>query len=208
MSYSDESWREAKRRCRLNQDDVALAKRLGLNPKNLIKNIPAKTEQWKAPVKQWIHDIEEARERKSAAKRRRREQAAAQAVGAAAGAGSTGQAPEPKEPFGPEKAIGPDWEGRPFFDGAWALGPAPLLEPGWVPEFVLRLEPDPFPEFDQPLEFDPEFDHVLDSVRRREFGRDDSEPAGIRSQPDRRVSSAELGRRRPEMIADDDEPPF
>lgn len=40
MAYSDELWAEAKKKCRLNQEDIALAKRLGLNPRSLIKNIP------------------------------------------------------------------------------------------------------------------------------------------------------------------------
>ena len=48
MAYSDEMWAEAKKKCRLNQEDIALAKRLGLNPRSLIKNIPSKSEPWKA----------------------------------------------------------------------------------------------------------------------------------------------------------------
>ena len=40
MAYSDQLWQEAKKRCRLNDEDIARAKRLGLNPKSLIKNIP------------------------------------------------------------------------------------------------------------------------------------------------------------------------
>ena len=31
-----------------------MAKDLGFKPKSLIKNIPNKSEQWKAPVKEWI----------------------------------------------------------------------------------------------------------------------------------------------------------
>jgi hypothetical protein len=31
MAYSDELWAEAKKKCRLNMEDIALAKRLGLN---------------------------------------------------------------------------------------------------------------------------------------------------------------------------------
>jgi hypothetical protein len=48
MAYSDELWAEAKKKCRLNTEDIALAKRLGLNPRSLIKNIPSKSQQWKA----------------------------------------------------------------------------------------------------------------------------------------------------------------
>lgn len=33
-----------------------MARELGLNPRSLIKNIPSPTQQWKLPVKQWIHE--------------------------------------------------------------------------------------------------------------------------------------------------------
>jgi hypothetical protein len=76
MAYSDELWAEAKRKCRLNTEDIALAKRLGLNPRSLIKNIPNKSELWKAPVKDWLHEIDAKRRKKSEQKQRRREKAA------------------------------------------------------------------------------------------------------------------------------------
>ncbi len=53
----DPEWARAKKLCRLNQDDIRMAKELGFKPKRLIKNIPNKTEQWKAPVKVWIRDL-------------------------------------------------------------------------------------------------------------------------------------------------------
>lgn len=53
----DPLWAEAKKKCRLNQDDIAMAKQLGFKPKTLLKNIPSPKEQWKAPVKQWIRDL-------------------------------------------------------------------------------------------------------------------------------------------------------
>lgn len=40
-------------------------KEMGLNPKSLIKNIPNKSEMWKAPVKDWIHDMYDKGQRKS-----------------------------------------------------------------------------------------------------------------------------------------------
>jgi hypothetical protein len=79
MAYSEEAWQEAKRKCRLNAEDIALAKRLGLNPRSLIKNIPNKNELWKAPIKEWLRDIEEKRLKKSQEKKRRREKAKAAA---------------------------------------------------------------------------------------------------------------------------------
>jgi hypothetical protein len=53
----DNLWREAKKRCRLNAETVQMAKRLGLNPKSLIKNIPNKSQSWKKPVSLWIRDM-------------------------------------------------------------------------------------------------------------------------------------------------------
>ena len=34
-----------------------MAKELGMGPRSLIKNIPAKSQPWKAPVSQWIRDL-------------------------------------------------------------------------------------------------------------------------------------------------------
>ena len=54
MAYSEQMWQDAKKKCRLNNEDIALAKRLGLNPRSLVKNIPSKSEPWKAPVSVWL----------------------------------------------------------------------------------------------------------------------------------------------------------
>lgn len=75
MAYSDALWQEAKKKCRLNNEDIRIAKELGLNPKSLIKNIPNKSEQWKAPVSVWIREIQEERQRKSLQKQKRKESA-------------------------------------------------------------------------------------------------------------------------------------
>ena len=53
----DPAWAEAKTKCRLNANDVEMAKRLGFKPKTLLKNIPGPKEQWKQPVKYWIRDL-------------------------------------------------------------------------------------------------------------------------------------------------------
>ena len=76
MAYSDELWQEAKQKCRLNAEDIALAKKLGLNPRSLIKNIPSKSEPWKAPVSVWLREMDDKRNKKAAQKQRRREKAA------------------------------------------------------------------------------------------------------------------------------------
>jgi hypothetical protein len=66
MAYSDAQWAECKCKCRLNEEDIARAKRLGLNPHSLVKNIPNKSEPWKAPVKDWLREIEAKRDKKTA----------------------------------------------------------------------------------------------------------------------------------------------
>jgi len=77
MAYSDELWAECKKKCRLNMEDIALAKKLGLNPRSLIKNIPSKSQPWKAPVKDWLHEMEAKRNKKAEQKARRKGKAQA-----------------------------------------------------------------------------------------------------------------------------------
>ena len=76
QNNKDRPWAEAKRKCRLNAQDVRMAKEMGLNPRSLIKNIPAKTEPWKLPVKDWIWEMYLKRQKKSAKKKARKGQAA------------------------------------------------------------------------------------------------------------------------------------
>ena len=73
MAYSEALWLEAKKKCRLNNEDIKIAKELGLNPKSLIKNIPNKSEQWKAPVSVWIREMYEERQEKSLQRQKRKE---------------------------------------------------------------------------------------------------------------------------------------
>ena len=70
MANNDQLWQEAKKRSRLDDKDM------GLNPRSLIKNIPSKSEPWKAPVKDWLHEIEAKRSKKAEQKQRRREKEA------------------------------------------------------------------------------------------------------------------------------------
>lgn len=48
MAYKQELWDEAKRKCRLGEEEIRMAKEMGLNSKSLIRNIPNKKEMWKA----------------------------------------------------------------------------------------------------------------------------------------------------------------
>ena len=72
MAYKQELWNEAKRKCRLGGEEIRMSKEMGLNPKSLIRNISNKKEMWKAPVKDWIHDMYEKRQRKSEQKANRK----------------------------------------------------------------------------------------------------------------------------------------
>lgn len=72
MAYKQEQWDEAKKKCRIGDEEIRMAKEMGLNPKSLIKNIPNKNEMWKAPVKDWIHDMYDKRRRKSRQKAKRK----------------------------------------------------------------------------------------------------------------------------------------
>ena len=69
----DRLWIEAKSKCRLNSEDIRMAKEMSLNPLSLIKNIPSKSQQWKSPVKDWIHEMYEKQQEKAAKKKARKE---------------------------------------------------------------------------------------------------------------------------------------
>jgi hypothetical protein len=56
-----DEWQEAKRLCRLSDEEVRMARELGLKPRSLIKNTPAKSQPWKAPVSEWIRDLHATR---------------------------------------------------------------------------------------------------------------------------------------------------
>ena len=57
----DPQWAKAKQICRLNVEDIQMAKELGMSPKTLMKNNPSPTQRWKLPVKLWIRELHEKR---------------------------------------------------------------------------------------------------------------------------------------------------
>jgi hypothetical protein len=75
MTQNENLWLEAKRRCKLDDEDIKLAKQLNINSLSLIKNIPSKSEPWKAPVKVWLHEIDEKQKKKAAQKLKRKQKA-------------------------------------------------------------------------------------------------------------------------------------
>jgi hypothetical protein len=54
-----DAWNEAKRRCRLSDEEIRMAKELGMQPKSLMKNIPSPSQRWKAPVNEWVRSVYE-----------------------------------------------------------------------------------------------------------------------------------------------------
>jgi hypothetical protein len=52
-------WKKAKKLCHLSEEDIRMARELGMGPRGLIKNIPNPRERWKAPVKVWIRNLYE-----------------------------------------------------------------------------------------------------------------------------------------------------
>jgi hypothetical protein len=76
MVFPEQDWKKAKKLCRLNEEDIRIAKQMGLNPKSLIKNIPSKDQLWKEPVKDWLWSMWEDRQEK-ARKKQAKKQAAA-----------------------------------------------------------------------------------------------------------------------------------
>ncbi|MGI8827324.1 MAG: hypothetical protein ACR2JC_17115 [Chloroflexota bacterium] len=67
-SDQESVWVEAKRRCRLSDEALRMAREVGLNPRSLIKNIPSRSEQWKAPVEDWVRDMYDRKHRPQARK--------------------------------------------------------------------------------------------------------------------------------------------
>ena len=64
----EEEWKEVKKKCRVGDETIRMAKELGINPRTMIKNIPNKAEKWKAPVDVWIREMYDKIKEKSAKK--------------------------------------------------------------------------------------------------------------------------------------------
>ena len=67
----DAEWAEAKKKCRLNDETLKMAREMGLNPRSVIKNIPSPSQQWKAPVSIWIREMYQERLEKARRKKER-----------------------------------------------------------------------------------------------------------------------------------------
>jgi hypothetical protein len=77
-SKRDGLWTEAKQKCHLSNADIQIAKEMGLNPQSLIKNIPSRSEPWKVPVRNWIHEMYRKRREKAARKKPHRDKSSSE----------------------------------------------------------------------------------------------------------------------------------
>jgi hypothetical protein len=62
-------WEAAQKRCHLSAEEVQMARELGFSARSLIKNVPNRSEPWKAPVNEWIRHLYEKRMKKARAKK-------------------------------------------------------------------------------------------------------------------------------------------
>ncbi len=129
----DAEWAQAKRLCRLTDEDVRKAKQLGFSPRNLIKNRPSKSQRWKAPVHIWIRELFDRGLARAAAKRERK-------ANPNAAPGPHAQQ-TPKDAPKRERRTG-QVQPRPWAAG-FDLDVVPDREPGWIPE-TLDLNDTPF----------------------------------------------------------------
>jgi hypothetical protein len=53
----NDEWVKAKRLCRLSNEEVRMARELGMGPRSLIKSIPNPKQKWKDPVGVWIRSL-------------------------------------------------------------------------------------------------------------------------------------------------------
>jgi hypothetical protein len=65
IDKKDKEWAEAASKCRLDAETVKITKEMGLNPRSLIKNLPNKSEPWKAPVAIWVREMYQKQQEKS-----------------------------------------------------------------------------------------------------------------------------------------------
>lgn len=56
-SSKDEAWIDAKRRYKLTDEHIRMAKELGLNPKKFGSYAPNKQEPWKEPLPDFIEEM-------------------------------------------------------------------------------------------------------------------------------------------------------
>lgn len=56
-AHDKESWRNAKKICRLNAQQLEMARRLGMNPKKLPGLRPSPQQRWKLPVGAFIEEL-------------------------------------------------------------------------------------------------------------------------------------------------------
>lgn len=61
MAHNEKSWQDAKKRYRLPNETIIMAKKLGLNPKKFGGLANHKQEPWKEPLPDFIHSLYQKR---------------------------------------------------------------------------------------------------------------------------------------------------
>ncbi|TBL70113.1 hypothetical protein [Paenibacillus thalictri] len=56
-AVKEAAWVDAKKRCGLNDEEIRMAKELGMTPHSLTKNIPSRSQMWKEPVSVWVREL-------------------------------------------------------------------------------------------------------------------------------------------------------
>jgi hypothetical protein len=122
MRRHDE-WAEAKRRCRLSDEALQMAKELDMGPRTLLKNIPARSEPWKLPVEGWIRELHQKRfgGRPRELSAQRLEGRAATSHSAVAGTGAKGDVPRRNLLHEAEQALSNRMENEPLEPDALAF---------------------------------------------------------------------------------------
>jgi hypothetical protein len=55
----EEEWKKTQKLCRLSNEEIRMARELGMGPRGLIKNMPNPKQRWKAPVAVCIRNLYE-----------------------------------------------------------------------------------------------------------------------------------------------------
>jgi len=57
-AHDEESWKYAKKICRLSVRQLQMTRRLGMNPKKLPGRRPSPQQRWKLPVGTFIEELD------------------------------------------------------------------------------------------------------------------------------------------------------
>jgi len=65
MTKKQKTWDDVKRKCKLDDETIRMAKELGMKPRTVLgSHASRRDEPWKSPVGEWIRDLHEKRFKK------------------------------------------------------------------------------------------------------------------------------------------------